>query len=453
MASALRVQVSPSAYFLGKLTKQSIAATNKASISIVFVSNGPGELSTWVRPLAENLHKKILMRPRGLASPIALNLVLVPCPNATGQEENVARNWELFDCINPAKSFWKLLLWPKNHGHWPNNGLVVFLGGDQFWSVLLSARLGYSHITYAEWVARWPQWNDRIAAMSASVKAHLPSQYQHRCAVVGDLMADLSLSARSECPMPNGEWIALLPGSKRAKLSIGVPFMLEFADYLAGSRPGCQFLLFVAPTTNIHELQHYGSSENPIANEYFSKIERFSSADQDKPWPKVVTSAGTEIFLERNHPSYNSLSQCDLALTTVGANTAELGALGVPMIVIVPTQHLEVMQAWDGFLGLLARTPGIRWFLGILVTAWRLRKKGFLAWPNIAAGRMVVPERVGTISPQQIASEAEGWLSSPERLNGQREDLRRLRGSLGAIEALSLEIRKLLPRAMGFKEN
>ena len=42
-----------------------------------------------------------------------------------------------------------------------------------------------------------------------------------------------------------------------------------------------------------------------------------------------------------------------MALTTVGANTAELGALNIPMIVIVPTQHILVMEAWDGLIGLI----------------------------------------------------------------------------------------------------
>ena len=66
--------------------------------------------------------------------------------------------------------FWSLLLRPQRYGPWPQRGVVVFLGGDQFWTVLLSARLGYRHITYAEWVARWPGWNDRIAAMSDAVR-------------------------------------------------------------------------------------------------------------------------------------------------------------------------------------------------------------------------------------------------------------------------------------------
>ena len=65
---------------------------------------------------------------------------------------------------------------------------------------------------------------------------------------------------------------------------------------------------------------------------------------EDKTWRKLITKAGTEIDLHDNPPAHSPLSQCNLALTTVGANTAELGALGVPMIVIVPTQHLNVMQ-------------------------------------------------------------------------------------------------------------
>ena len=83
------------------------------------------------------------------------------------------------------------------------------------------------------------------------------------------------------------------------------------------------------------------------------------------------------------------------------------------MFVLVPTQHLEVMQAWDGGLGLLARLPGLRRLIGVLLTLWRLRNNGLMAWPNISAGRAVVPERVGAITPEQIAAEASDWLASP----------------------------------------
>jgi hypothetical protein len=60
----------------------------------------------------------------------------------------------------------------------------------------------------------------------------------------------------------------------------------------------------------------------------------------------------------------------------------------------------------------------------------------------------VVPERIGEITPQQIATEAIEWLSSPERLAGQRDDLQALRGEPGAVMALAAEVRDLLPRTL-----
>ena len=410
-------------------------------LAIVLVSNGPGELTTWVRPLAERLHATLPLRPRTPDAVMSLQLVLVPCPNATGHEVEAARPWQQFERILPARCFWSLLLRPRRFGPWPRRGVVVFLGGDQFWTVLLSARLGYRHITYAEWVARWPRWNDRVAAMSESVRDQLPPAQRAHCRVVGDLMADLSSFAREEDPLPAGEWVALMPGSKRAKLSIGVPFLFETADRLAQRRPGCRFLLPVAPTTNVVELLRFAGHENPIAADYGVAVAEVGEG-------YLVTAAGTRIELIEQHPAHAALSQCDLALTTVGANTAELGALAVPMIVLVPTQHLEVMQAWDGGLGLLARLPGLRRLIGVLLTLWRLRNNGLMAWPNISAGRAVVPERVGAITPEQIAAEASDWLAAPDRLEGQRQDLRSLRGRSGAVDALAEEVRSLLPRAI-----
>ena len=405
--------------------------------AIVLVSNGPGELSTWVRPLAIRLHRELPLRPLQSAAAAGLRLVLVPCPNATGQEDRVAERWGLFERVLPAHRFWWLLLRPRRHGPWPRRGVVVFLGGDQFWTVLLSARLGYRHLTYAEWVARWPGWNDRIAVMGTQAAARLPARWRGRAVQVGDLMADLSESARAEAPLPPGDWVALLPGSKRAKLQVGMPFLLEAADRLAELRPGCRFLLPVAPTTSVAELLAWAGPANPIARFYGAGL-------PERQGGELVTAAGTRIRLLEEQPAHGPLSQCTLALTTVGANTAELGALGVPMIVLVPTQHLEVMQAWDGWLGLVARLPLMRRLVGVALTAWRLRQRGFLAWPNISAGRAVVPERVGAVTPQQIAVEAADWLGHPQRLAAMRDDLRSLRGRPGAVAALSGLVRGLL---------
>jgi hypothetical protein len=368
-----------------------------------------------------------------------LQLVLVPCPNGTGREHHAAGSWGLFERIVPARQFWGLLLRPRRFGPWSRHGVVVFLGGDQFWTVLLSARLGYRHLTYAEWVARWPRWNDRIAAMGPLAAGRLAPRWAERCTVVGDLMADLSESARSVAPLPKGEWVALLPGSKRAKLRVGVPFLLETADRLAALRPDCRFLLPLAPTTSVEDLLAQAGAANPIARAYRSGVPRLLGPDL------LETPAGTRLQLVLENPAHSALSQCALALTTVGANTAELAALGVPMVVLVPTQHLHVMQAWDGLAGLVGRLPLLRWLFGVLLTAWRLRHRGFLASPNIAAGRLLVPERVGAIKPESIAAEAADWLAAPERLEGMRADLRSLRGQPGAVASLAALVQQLLP--------
>ncbi|MEB3303897.1 MAG: glycosyl transferase [Cyanobacteriota bacterium] len=411
--------------------------------AIVLVSNGPGELSTWVRPLAERLHALEPLRPLPNDAPGSLRLVLVPCPNATGQEHEVARAWGLFEWVVPARRFWWLLLRPHRHGFWPRRGVVVFLGGDQFWTVLLSARLGYRHLTYAEWVARWPRWNDRLALMGSAAASRLTPRWRGRAAVVGDLMADLPDAARQSNPLaPGGPWVALLPGSKRAKLQVGVPFLLAAADRLARILPEVRFLLPLAPTTSVQELLAYGGTTNPLARTYLSgepQLEETASGEL-----VLRSPGGTPIQLEPNHPAHGPLSQCALALTTVGANTAELGALGVPMIVLVPTQHLHLMQAWDGGLGILARLPFLRRLLGVALTAWRMRHRGFLAWPNISARRLVVPERVGAITPEEIAAEAADWLVQPHRLEGMRADLRGLRGQPGAVETVARMILALV---------
>ena len=435
----------PHDFFDQTLPRRDIFVSSQAEAAIVLVSNGPGELSTWVRPLALRLHEQWALRPCYPHAICALHLVLVPCPNGTGQEASVARRWQLFDRVLPAVRFWWLLLRPGRHGPWPRQGVVVFLGGDQFWTVLLAARLGYRHLTYAEWVARWPRWNDRLALMGSAASSRLAPRWRSRAQVVGDLMADLDKGQTEDSALAEGEWIALLPGSKRAKLQVGMPFLLQTADCLASLRPGCRFLLPVAPTTSVAELMAFAGPSNSITTHFGGGQPTLERSEDPSGRDVLRTAGGQAIVLVQEHPSHAILSQCSLALTTVGANTAELGALGLPMMVLLPTQHLEVMQAWDGWMGLLARLPFLRRLVGVALTAWRLRHRGFLAWPNISAGRSVVPEHVGCITPAGIAAEAAQWLRHPEKLALMRDDLRSLRGKPGAVKSLAEMVVDLVP--------
>ena len=414
---------------------------------IILVSNGPGELLTWVRPLARRLHGDLVSTPA--LSAARLHLVLTPCPHAHGQEARSAAALGVFDQIIQARFFWNLLLQPRRYRRWRPQGVVVFLGGDQLWAVLLAARLGYRHICYAEWVARWPRWCDRIAAMGPTAYGRVPRRWRSRAQIVGDLMADVCQDQSTSPPVspvqpPSPATIALLPGSKPAKLCVGLPFMLATAEQLHQQRPDCRFLMLLAPTVRCQDLLHFASPQNPLAATFgVSAIGLEAPSPSHHHW-SLCTAAGVRIAVVDHHPAHDQLRRCTMALTTVGANTAELGALAVPMLVVLPTQYPHVMRAWDGPLGLLSRVPLLGRVVTLVALSIVLRRGSGLAWPNLQAGRMVVPERVGPITPAQIAQEVLALLRHPARLETMAMALRQLRGPGGATAALGAMVMEVL---------
>ncbi len=414
-----------------------LTAMNKKSLAVVIVSNGPGELATWVRPVVEELNKRNGSLCDKEKLDFILRLVLVPCPNATGKEFTVAHSWNKFELITKSKCFWKLLINPHSFANWPKKGIVIFLGGDQFWSILLAKRLGYMNITYAEWIARWPQWTNEIAAMNGKVKELIPKRYKNKCQIIGDLMADIKLNSEISLKDKEKNYIALLPGSKKAKLSIGIPFFLEIADHIAKNNQNIKFIIPIAPTTNKSEYLFFQSQKNPITQYYSSKIKTIQNIKGSCFDYVIETSKNTKIYLIKKHPCYEILKECDLAITTVGANTAELAAIALPMLVVLPTQHLNMMNAWDGIFGVIGKFSFINRLLTFIVKYFYFKKKKFFAWPNIKAKKMIVPERIGNILPEEIAREVLFLIQNRDQLKNISDNLVKERGGKGAAEKLA----------------
>jgi len=138
------------------------------------------------------------------------------------------------------------------------------------------------------------------------------------------------------------------------------------------------------------------------------------------------------------------LRQCKLALTTVGANTAELAAINLPMVVVLPIQHLNAMNAWDGVFGIIGKITLINRLQTYIVKRWYLKNKKFFAWPNIKANKQIIPERVGIISPKDISDEVIYLLDEKNILSEQKINLSKIRGKKGAIKKLSNLILKTL---------
>ena len=109
------------------------------------------------------------------------------------------------------------------------------------------------------------------------------------------------------------------------------------------------FIIPIAPTTNTSEYLFFQSDKNPIAKNYSSKIKAIKNISHSIFDYLIETSNNTKIYLIKKNPCYEVLKECDLAITTVGANTAELASIALPMIIVLPTQHLNMMNASDEF--------------------------------------------------------------------------------------------------------
>jgi lipid-A-disaccharide synthase len=424
-------------------------------VDILILSNGPGEVTTWVRPVVKALREKL----GNDREQMRISVVLSPCPNASGKEAAIALSYPEVDRVQSAEYFWQFLLWGKTSQNWDwrSKGVVVFLGGDQFFPVIIGKKLGYRTVVYAEWEARWHNLIDRFAVMKPQVAAKASPKYAHKFTVVGDLMlaaqstvnSQQSTVNRSQCcgrlcrleatGVQQFPIIGILPGSKAAKLSQGVPLTLAIAQYIHSKIPQTKFVIPVAPTLDLQTLASFADAQkNPFVETFDFSGASLIIPEESHHQSILKTGNGLIVELCQENPAYELLSQCSICLTTVGANTAELGALGVPMIVLLPTQQLDAMRSWDGLPGLLANLPGVGSTFAKIINWLFLRRKGLLAWPNIWAQEEIVPELVGKLQPQEVGEMVVDYLHHPEKLEDIRTKLRLVRGEGGAAEKLAI---------------
>ncbi len=405
------------------------------AVDILILTNAPGELATWVKPTVRELRDRL----GNDRSEVRISVVLSPCPNASGQEAEIARSYLEVDRVQSAEHFFSFLIRGKTAEHWDwhDRGVVLFLGGDQFFAIVIAKRLGYRTVIYAEWEARWHRWIDRFGVMRSEIVDRAPKPFAHKLSVIGDLMAEVQSSHTSTSA--EAELIGILPGSKPAKLAQGVPFMLAIAEHLKRNRPSLRFVIPVAPTVDLPTLASYADPvQNPILP--IVKGAQAKLIESSAP-PYLETSTGLQVELRTSGsqrvPAYELLSQCRLCLTTIGANTAELGSLAVPMVVVLPTYQLDAMRAWDGVPGLLVNLPGVGSSFAKVVNWYALKRLGLLAWPNIWAKEMIVPELIGRLEPENVAKFMLEYLDRPEKLEQMRDRLRQVRGEPGAARKLA----------------
>jgi len=185
-----------------------------------------------------------------------------------------------------------------------------------------------------------------------------------------DFLTKLNISSQKRI-------IGLIPGSRRMEVERILPILLASAKIISRKLPDFQFILLKAPA---------------LGEELFRE---------------KLKQCKLPITLCENQ-TYDFLNACDFALVASGTATLETAIMQKPMIIVYKVSFLN----W-----LIARF---------------LIKLPFIGLVNVVAGKKIVPEFIQyRAKPHAIAHAAVEMLGSQERLTTVKQELEKVRQSLG----------------------
>ncbi|MGE5584680.1 MAG: lipid-A-disaccharide synthase [Bacillota bacterium] len=184
--------------------------------------------------------------------------------------------------------------------------------------------------------------------------------------------------------------VGLLPGSRAQEIRLLLPTMLDGAARIAKARPGVGFALPLAETV----------PEDAVR--------------------EAVAASGLPVRVVRGR-AHRCMAAADALVVASGTATLEATIVGTPMVVVY-------------------RVSRSTWALGRLLV-----KIPYISWPNILAGRRVVPELLqDEARGETIAREVLRILDAPGYAARMAEDLARAREALGSPGALERAARLVL---------
>lgn len=339
--------------------------------TITLISNSPGEVTTFLRPVAGEIGR---LHPEWRRE-----IALVPCPYATGAEAEVIRGWGIADrVLTPGQTTREWL-----RGNREGRRVVCFLGGDPWHALIWKRRFGVPAVAYFPEPSAWE--NTRWLGGFDRVLLGYPGDHQARgprFSYPGDLRVD-AVRARLEAvkptePATKGTTLALFPGSRWLHLKASMGPFLHVVEQLHRQRPDTRFLLSVSPFVSPEKLADAASKPLSLG----LAVSRARLLDN-----LLLCEGGATIELVWGDP-YRVIAECDLALSLPGTNTAELAIAGKPTVLPLSDR---VPVGGGGLLGILDRLPGFG-FLKQYLKQRKYRRLKLLALPNQLAGRMVMPE-------------------------------------------------------------
>lgn len=413
--------------------RSSGGAEQPPGFQLVLVSNGPGELYTWVRPVIDEARR---------AAPNArLAIALVPCQFSGGNEPSIAATFGP-DVLTTPQQY----LRASAIGSVPEElraggtglpGAVIGLGGSAGYAATLGKRLGYPAFRYSF----EPNWHGGLEALlvpdeTVREKALRRGAPAARVRVVGNLVADAVGDSPAE-PAPGHPHVLLFAGSRDTFAVHVIPLLIATVDKLAEALPGARFVWPVS------RLLQRSTIEDGAAGRYAATLSGAAGTLRRTERGEVIeTPGGAVLELVPEEDRYRHMRAADLAITIPGTNTLELGIAGAPALVLLPLNKPELIPLegaghWLGLVpvvGKYLKRHAVRLFV--------TRLKVPVSLPNRVSGEDLMVELSGHVDPGRVADAALALLGDEADLARRRARLIETMPGRGAAAEL---LRSVLP--------
>lgn len=389
---------------------------------VVLVSNGPGELYTWVRPVLDEL--------RASLPDARVSISLVPCQFAGGNEASIAETFRPDALTTPAQ-----YLRAAASGSAPRElkdasagaGAVIGLGGSAALTVALGRRLGFPSFRYS-FEPHWQAGLELLMVPDAGIETRAVRRgaSRERVRVVGNLVAD-AVEASEPAPAKGDPHVLLFAGSRDAFAVHLIPFMIALVDRLGAALPGARF---VWPVSRLLRPETVRAG---VAGEHAATLHGAAGTLEDGA---VLTRGGARLELVDEDERYAHMRAADLAITIPGTNTLELGVAGVPAIVLLPMNRPELIPLegaghWLGLVPLVGRYLK-RYAVKLFVEGLSVP----VSLPNRMSGEDLMVEVNGRIDPDGVARRAMELLADRDDLVRRKQRLLETMPRPGAAAAL-----------------
>lgn len=380
--------------------------------ALLIVANGPGEIAGWVLPIAREI------RTRVEAAALRLVLIMPPSQFASGSEQRLAASSGLFDHIAPPRECLRLALGLASL-RTERPAALLHLGGDLWFSRRLGARWSIPAFAFAETslIARHHRAFREIFVPSPRIASLLVERGVDaaRVSVAGDPRLDHLPRRDGSHPDPRSRAlrVTMLAGSRERFFRLLFPLWAEAAIHLRLLRPDAAISIAIAPLLPARAV------EGVI-----------------RPWQERL--AASRITLAREGTP-EAIAECDLVITIPGTTTMEVAALPVAALVVLPMQMIGAAPA-EGMLEWVLRIPLVGPWAKRMIAPVIIARHRYVSLPNRLSGRAILPELVGTVTPEGIAEHASALLGDEGRLREIEEALRDLAGPRGAAGRIAERI-------------